>query len=47
MRTIVSLGFVILLALAALAWGADPEYDGHCALGMSQGTSISTDCAVV
>lgn len=47
MRTIVSLGFAILLAVAAPAWGADPEYDGHCALGMSQGTPISTDCAVV
>ena len=47
MRMIVSLGFAILLAVAAPARGADPEYDGHCALGMSQGTPISTDCAVV
>ena len=47
MRIVVSLGFAILLAVAAPAWGADPEYDGQCALGMSVGTPISTDCAVV
>jgi YHS domain-containing protein len=44
---IVSLGFAILLAVAAPAWGADPEYDGHCAMSMSEGKAISTDCAVV
>ncbi len=47
MRIFVSVGFAVLLALAAPARGADPEYDGHCALGMAEGTPISTDCAVV
>ena len=47
MRYFVSFGFAILLAVAAPAWGADPEYDGDCAWGMSEGNRISTDCAVV
>jgi YHS domain-containing protein len=47
MRTLVALGFAVLLAVAAPAWGADHEYDGHCAMSMAQGTRISTDCAVV
>ena len=47
MKFFVNLGVVILLAVAAPVWGAEPEYDGHCAWGMSEGTAISTDCAVV
>ena len=42
-----SLAFAVLLAVAAPAWGADPEYGGHCAMSMAEGTRISTDCAVV
>jgi YHS domain-containing protein len=47
MRIFVSLGFAVLLAIAAPASGADPEYDGHCAMSVAEGTPISTDCAVV
>jgi len=47
MRIFASLSFVVLLAVAASVWGADPEYDGHCALSVAEGTPISTDCAVV
>ena len=47
MRILASIGFAFFLALAAQAWGASPEYDGQCAMSMSEGNSISTDCAVV
>lgn len=47
MRILVNLGIAVLLAVAAPVWGAEPEFDGHCALSMAQGTGISTDCAVV
>ena len=47
MRIFVSLGFAVLLAVAAPARSADPEYDGHCAMSMAEGTGISTNCAVV
>jgi len=46
-KNFVSLGFAIVLVVVAPAWGANPEYDGQCALGMAEGTPISTDCAVV
>ncbi|MGH8864163.1 MAG: hypothetical protein ACREVZ_05895 [Burkholderiales bacterium] len=42
-----SLGFAVSLAVAAPVRGAEPEYDGHCAMSMSEETAISTDCAVV
>ncbi len=47
MRKFVSLGFAVLLVVTAPVWGADPEFDGNCAMSMSEGTAISTDCAVV
>ncbi len=47
MRILVSLGFAVLFAVAAQAWGANPEYNGQCAMSMSEGTKISTDCAVI
>ncbi|HWH48418.1 MAG TPA: hypothetical protein VN664_11495 [Burkholderiales bacterium] len=47
MRILASFLFAVLLALAAPLRGAEPEYDGHCALGMAEGAVISTDCAVV
>lgn len=47
MRVFVSFSVALLLAVATPARGADPEYDGHCAYGMSEETAISTDCTVV
>lgn len=47
MKFFVNLGVAVLLAVAAPAWGAEPEYEGHCALGMAEGIPISTDCAIV
>jgi len=47
MRIFLKLGIAVLLAVAAPAWGADPEYHGHCAMSMAEGSGISTDCAVV
>ncbi len=36
-----------LLALFSNAYAADPEYDGQCALGMSEGHKIATNCSVL
>ena len=47
MRNFVSLGYSVLLAVTSPAWGAEPEYDGQCAMSMTEGTRISTDCAIV
>ena len=47
MRVLMSFSLAIVLAVATPARGADAEYDGHCAYGMSEGTAISTDCTVV
>jgi len=47
MRIFLSIGLAVVLAFASQARGANPEYDGECAMGMAEGTKISTDCAVV
>ena len=47
MRVFVLFSLAMLLAGATPAWGADPEYDSHCAYGMSEGTAISTACQIV
>jgi hypothetical protein len=42
--------FASLLALslaAAAAVAADPEFEGHCAMSVSAGARLPTDCSVV
>ena len=44
---IFSLLFAALLALFSNAYAADPEFNGQCALGMSEGQKIATNCSVI
>jgi hypothetical protein len=39
--------FAALLCLFSTAYAMDPEFDGHCALGMSEGKKIATNCSVL
>ena len=38
--------FAALLALFSNAYAAEPEFDGQCALGMSEGYKVATNCSV-
>lgn len=42
-----SLLFAALLCLFTNAHAADPEFDGQCALGMSEGKKVATNCSVL
>lgn len=42
-----SLLFAALLVLLPGAYAADPEFDGQCANGLSQGIHYKTDCSVL
>ena len=44
---IFSLLFAALLALFSNAYAADPEFNGQCALGMSEGQKFATNCSVI
>ena len=44
---IFSLLFAALLALFSNAYAADPEFNGQCALGLSEGQKIATNCSVI
>ncbi len=46
MKLLSSLVFAVLMALLPLAHANDPEFGGQCALGMSEGNAIATDCSV-
>ncbi|MEO8157894.1 MAG: hypothetical protein ABI648_08865 [Betaproteobacteria bacterium] len=47
MKLLSSLIFAVLMALLPLAHANDPEFGGQCALGMSEGNKIATDCSVL
>ncbi len=42
-----SLLFAALLCLFSNAYAMDPEFDGQCALGMSEGKKMATNCSVL
>ena len=42
----VRLSFAVLLALFSNAYAAEPEFDGQCAMGMSEGRKMATDCSI-
>ncbi|MEO8165404.1 MAG: hypothetical protein ABI619_08405 [Betaproteobacteria bacterium] len=42
-----SLMFAALLALGSSAYAQDPEFEGQCAFGMSEGQVIATNCSVL
>jgi hypothetical protein len=42
-----SLLFAALLCLFSNAYAMDPEFDGQCALGMSKGKKMATNCSVL
>jgi hypothetical protein len=42
-----SLLLAVLLALFSNVYAADPQFGGHCAMGMSEGQKLSTDCSVL
>ena len=42
-----SLLFAALLCLFSNAYAVDPEFDGQCALGMSEGKKMATNCTVL
>ncbi len=46
MKLVIAL-FTIVLALCSHAYAADPEYGGQCAMGMSEGHKIATNCSVL
>lgn len=43
----ISLLFAALLCLFSNAYAVDPEFDGQCALGMSEGKKMATNCSVL
>ena len=44
---VASLLFAALLCLFSHAYALDPEFDGQCALGMSEGKKVATNCSVL
>lgn len=44
-RTISAIAMVF--ALLPIAHAADPEYDGECTLGLSEGRHYATDCSIL
>jgi hypothetical protein len=42
-----SLVFASLLALFSNVYGADPEFDGQCAMHMALGQKTPTDCSIL
>jgi hypothetical protein len=42
-----STALLILSLSAATAVAADPEFEGHCAMSVSVGARLPTDCSVV
>lgn len=42
-----SLVIALLLALLPNAHAGDPEFGGHCTMGMAQGKKQATDCSVL
>ena len=42
-----SLLFAALLCLFSNAYATDPEFGGQCALGMSEGKKMATNCSVL
>lgn len=44
---IASLLFAALLCLFSNAYATDPEFDGQCAMGMSEGNKQATNCSVL
>ena len=44
---IAGLLLAVLLALFSNAYAVDPEFDGQCALGMSKGQKVATNCSVL
>lgn len=42
-----SAALLVLSLSAAAAVSADPEFEGHCAMSVSVGTRLPTDCSVV
>lgn len=47
MKSLYGLVFVVLVTLLSVAHANDPEFGGQCAMGMSEGRKISTDCSVL
>jgi len=41
-----SLLFAALLAVFSNGYAAEPEFNGQCAMGMSEGRKIATSCSV-
>ena len=39
--------FAGLLCLFSNAYAADPQFDGQCAMGMSEGNKMATNCSVL
>jgi hypothetical protein len=39
--------FALLCVLCAAAYASDPEFGGQCAMAMSEGKKVSTDCSVL
>lgn len=47
MKLLYGLMFVMLVTLLPRAYANDPEFGGKCAMGMSQGYTVATDCSVL
>ena len=46
MRSPWTFGMLALSLIAGVLWAADPEYGGHCAMAMSKGAALPTNCSV-
>ena len=42
-----SIVVAVLIALFSNAYAGEPEFDGNCAMGLSQGITYATDCSVL
>lgn len=43
---VASLVFAVLLCLFSNVYAADPEFDGECPMGLSEGNHLATNCSV-
>ena len=43
---VASMVFAVLLCLFSNVYAADPEFEGECPMGLSEGKQVATDCSV-
>ena len=46
MKPVLSLGMLVLSLVAGVASGGEPEFGGQCAMSMTKGDAVTTDCSV-